>query len=1053
MTKSHASRFLATLFVICCVFGATTAAFAQGLQTAILGEVRDDSGGVVPGASVTVTNRDTGVSRTVVTDGAGVYSVTSLVAGIYEVRAELEGFKAAVRQNVVVQSNTSARVDLTLEVGAIGEVVEVVASDAAPILRTDDATLGTVMTELQVQNLPVKNRNFMALAQMVPGATESLEGNQNNLGRAQPLNLSVHGQRHFDNNIRLDGVSLIAGFVNSSTFVPSLEVMKEVSVQTGQYSAAYGMFSGAQVDMVVKSGANTPHGSGYFYYRDDELNARRYFDQGPPPPFDFKQFGGSVGGPIIKNRTFFFFGYEGTRSDRETTGQGTVPTEAMRRGDFSALGTVIRDPFTGQPFPGNVIPEDRIAPQAQALLKYIPLPTRSGLSVNYAATSVRDETENQYFLRIDHQFRDNSSLFGRAAIREATYETVQLNPNFQSLGEPENQSGVVGYTRVMSPAWLLDTRASFVRESNPNKTGREGTDIDPLRDFGISGVNIANDPLLVGIPSASITGYMGTGETFANPRLLFESPALQIHNVVNLTGHSLRAGVELFRRRQDFYSVNARNQGSFSFTGVLTGNSVADFVLGLPDQTTRIPNLARVSLRQQHLHAYLQDDWRISSQFTLNAGIRYEYAGSYEDDLGIARNLDFGTMTLFPEPGATGPLNEGSHDLAPRLTGTYRLDDRTVVRGGYGIYLTQPTMANVALMFRNPPFNREDRFSTDRSNPTLTLANGFPEGGAAGSTAPPALTTIPVDYGPGRAHVWSANLQREFAGGWVGEVGYVGSRTNGLDNAYTRNTPPPGPGPVQPRRPDPAFGDIRVFATDAEAEYDSLQLRGQHLNFYGANVLASYTWSNCMDTRSSPATSTVGTEDQEPQDQTNRFDGEWGRCAIDFKHVFKFNAVYRLPGGEGLPAVGRALLAGWQVGVAVNLRTGGAFNVIMAGNPANTSRGTIRPNLIGDPDLPSSERDETQWFNTGAFAAPPPFTYGDAPRNSVEGPGAKLVDLNLQKRFRFGSHALELRLDLFNAFNAVSWGTPGRVFGTPQFGQITSTGAAREVQLGVRYTF
>lgn len=1048
MLDRPSNFLLACLFVAC----VPAAAVGQGLQTAVVGLVRDSSGGVMPGVTVTVTNRETKVARTAVTDAQGNFRVTSLMAGTYDVSAELAGFSTAVRQSVPVQTDVAVRVDFVLQVGGLGEVVEVQAAADTRILRTEDASLGAVMSESQVQGLPVRNRNFMALAQLVPGATEALEGNQNRLGRAQPLNLSVHGQRHFDNNIRLDGVSIIAGFVNSSTFIPSLESLKEVSVQTGQYGAAYGMYSGAQVDMVVKSGQNALRGSAFTYHRNNELNARAYFDQSDPPPFDFYQFGATMGGPIVTNRAFFFFGYEGNRSDRRTTGTATTATEAMRRGDFSALPTTIRDPYTQQPFQGNIIPPDRLSPQAQALLQYIPLPTRDGLSANYVSTNRTEDRENQYFGRADHQLTPTTSLFARVGIRKATIDTVQLNPNFRSFGQPENQNYVVGLTRAMSDRWLVDARVSFVRESTPNQTGREGTDIDALRDFGISGLN-ADDPLLRGIPSAGITGYMGTGETFANPRLLYEAPTAQVNTVLNLPGHSLRFGGEVFRRRTDFFSVNARNQGAFTFNGLLSGNAFADFILGLPDQTGRIPNVARASLRQRHFYAYAQDDVRIGSNVTLNLGLRYEYAGSTRDDLGIARNLNRDTLELFPTPGESGPLHDSHHDFAPRVSATYRWDDDTVIRAGYGHYLTQPTMANVALMFRNPPYNREDVFNTVRTNPTLTLANGFPEGRQAGSTATPTITTIASDYGPGTARVWSANIQRRLAGGWVGEVGYVGSQTVDLDYAWTYNTPPPGAGAVQARRPITAFGDIRVFDTDAEAEYNGLQLRAQNLDFYGMNLLATYTYSRCYDTRSSPATSTVGTEDQEPQNQDDRFAGEWGRCAIDFRHVGKMNMVYRVPFGDRLSGAARVLLANWQFGVGVNLHTGGPFNVIMSGNPANTSRGTIRPNLSGDPNLPSGERTTDRWFNTAAFAAPPPFTFGNAPRNAVQGPGRKLVDVNLQKRVEVAGRGLEFRLDVFNALNTPQFNAPGRVLGTPTFGRVTSTGPAREVQLGLRFTY
>jgi hypothetical protein len=1049
--KVPASIRIAVLLVSATI--AAPSAFAQGLQNAVVGQTKDASGAVLPGVTVTVTNQGTGVERVTSTDPAGNYVVPSLVAGTYTVKAELSGFRTEVLRDVVVRTDAPARADFTLSVGQQTEIVEVTADAAAQILRTEDASLGVVIGEAQIDALPVKNRNFMALTQIVPGATEALVGNQNTLGRAQPLNLSVHGQRHFDNNIRLDGVSIIAGFVNASTFIPSLESLKEVSVQTGQYSAAYGMYSGAQVDMVVKSGQNEFHGNVFGNLRNDALNAKGYFDQGDKPPFSHGQYGATLGGPIKKNRTFFFVGWEGNRLRREATGLASAATDKMRAGDFSELSTVIRDPYTRLPFPGNVIPANRLSTEAQRLLAYVPRANRAGLASNYFGTTTTDEDENQFFLRLDHQVSTRDSLFFRMAYRAADNHSVSLNPNFQSIGQPQNQNYVLGYTRIFSPRVVTEVKASFVRESSPNQTGREGSDIDPLRDFGISGLNF-DEPLLRGIPNAGITGYLGTGETFANPKLLYRSPALQAHTMVNLARHSMRFGAEVFRRYQAFTTVNASNQGSFSFTGQLTGNAFADFILGLPARTDRIPFLLSSELKQDHLHAYVQDDWHVTSNLTLNLGLRYEYAGSYHDILGNTTNFDFDTLTFFPEPGTDGALNDASHDLAPRLGLTYRWGHDTVIRGGYGHYLTQPTMANASLINRNPPRSRQDTFNTNLTSPDLTLANGFLEGRLAGTTVPPTLTTLPLDYGPGRARVWSASIQRQLPGHWVSEIGYVGSRTTGLDSSFTRNTPPPGPGAVQTRRPNPDYGDVRVFATEAEASYNGLNLRMQNADWHGLNVLSSYTFAKCIDTKSSPSTSTVGAEDQEPQDQLDRFDGQRGRCAIDFTHQFKFNAVYSIPFGNNLTGMAAALLKGWQLSAGVNLHTGPPFTVILSGNPANTSRGTIRPNLVGDPNLPAGERTPEQWFNTGAFVAPPAFTYGDSGRNIVVGPGTKLVDLGLRKSVRVhGAQTFEVRIDAYNAFNSPQLGIPGRVLGTPTFGRITTVGSPREVQLGLRYAF
>ncbi|MEO8360159.1 MAG: TonB-dependent receptor [Vicinamibacteria bacterium] len=1028
----------------------SNAVYAQATQTSVVGHVVDAQGASIPGATVSIINIATGISRTVVSDGNGEYLATALNPGKHDVKAELSGFSTAIRRGVSVQSGDAVRVDFTLPVGGLGEEVEVVASATTQILRTEDATLGSVFNEDQVQGLPVKGRNFLALAQMASGATEAVGGNQNSLGRNQPLNLSVHGQRMFDNNIRLDGVSLIAGFANGSTFTPSLDMLKEVVVQTGQYGAAYGMYSGAQVDMVLKSGQNDFHGSAFYYLKNDALQSKGYFDANNPPPFDFGQFGATLGGPIKKNKTFFFVGYDGVKSNRQTTGSNTAATAAMRNGDFSALTASIKDPFTGVAFPGNVIPASRISSQAKALMAYIPLPTSSALSNNYLGTSTVDDTEHQVFARIDHQLSPSTSLFARSAVRYGTIDTIALNPNFKSFGKPQNQNFVLGLTKIVSPQFVMEARASYVRESTPNTTGREGTDIDFQRDFGISGLN-QTDPLVRGIPAASITGFIGTGETFANPRLVYLSPELQVHTVYQAKSHSLKTGIEVFKRQQDFYSVNASNQGAFNFTGILSGNSFADFLLGLPDTTTRISTPSYASIRQKHLQAYVQDDWRVSPKLTLNLGVRYEYAGAVNDALGISRSFDLKNLALFPAVGSTDPLNKASHDVVPRASLAYRWTENTVLRAGYGIYLTQPTMANITLLARNPPANLQQTFNTVRTNPNLTLANPFPGNGTTSAT--PTITAIPEDYGPGRAQSWSANIQHRLPGGWVSEVGYVGSKTADLDYAWSYNTPPPGAGAVQARRPFPQFGDIRIFDTGAMANYRGLEVRMQNLDFHRTNILATYSWSRCMDTRSSPATSTVGTEDQEPQDQNNRFDGEWGHCAIDFTHVFKLNAVYRLPEGAAWSPVLRGIAGGWQVGVNVNLHTGPWFNVITSGNTANTSRGTIRPNLVGDPVLSGSDRTVARWFNTSAFAAPAAFTYGNSPRNVLRGPGTKLVDLNLQKKFSVFKNTLEVRADIYNVFNTPQFGIPGRTLGTSTFGQITSASLPREVQLGLRYIF
>lgn len=1054
---------LVALFAMHCL-PMTSGLWSQALQNSIVGEVRDNSNAVVPDAAVTVTHQATNVSRRVTTDATGHYTIPSLVVGEYTVRLEHPGFKTEVRRGVVVQADQSLRVDFALSVGEITESIEVRADTTAPLIRTESAAMGLVVSQTQVRGLPLKGRNFAALAAIVPGTTEALSGNQNDLGRTQTLNLSANGQRHFDNNYRLDGVSFINAFVNGSTFIPSLETLQEVNVETGQYSAALGSYSGAQVNMVVKSGGNDFHGSVFEFLRNDALNARQFFDLRDPPPFRFNQFGATVGGPINipglykgKDRTFFFFGYEGSRIRRQETRQGTVASDAMRRGDLSELlpNRVIVDPFTKQPFPGNRIDSSRIASQALKLIEFIPRETNPGRPQNFINTASDVQDENQYIGRVDHNLSASDTIFVRAAIRNADFRQVTINPSFQSLGSPRNQNYVLSETHIFSPRVINEFKVSYVRESIPTKTGREGADIDPLRDFGIKGIAFG-DPLVVGIPSANISGFIGTGENFANPRLLYSAPAVQNHLQVQLTGHTLSFGAEFFRRRQDFFSVNANNQGLFSFTGRLTGNAFADFLLGLPEQTIKADVSPRSSIHQRHFGAYLQDDWRATSRLTLNLGLRYEFAGPYRDQLGQARNFDWKTLAQFPEPGMTADLNDASHNLAPRFGFAYRLSNTTVIRGGFGIFFTLPTTANVNLLNRNPPLNDMKQFFTDLNAPDLTLEDGFRiEKLQTAPPRPPDILTIPIDYGPGYAQMWNFNIQQGLPGGWVGEIGYAGSHTLGLDNAHTDNNPlTPGPGAVQDRRPIARFASIRVFGTDGVAYYNALQTRLQSRAWHGLNFLTSYSWSKCIDTKSSAATSTVGSEDQEPQNQYDRHVAERGRCVIDFSHVFKIHSVYDIPLGKRLTGAAGHFLKDWQLSTSLNLHNGSPFTIIVPGNPANTGRGTIRASRTADGNLPPSQRRPERWFDTGAFVQPPSFTFGNSGRGVVEGPATKLLDFSLIKQINFTErNKLQFRTDFFNSLNTPQFLIPGRVAGTPAFGRITETGRAREIQFGLRYLF
>lgn len=1058
MQKCLKAKQLIAACLLCLTFGV---AAAQNIQTNIIGDVKDTQGALVENAKVRVQNTSTNVQRTVMTKRDGSYLVPSLVVGIYDVTAEAPGFKTVVKRGVEVQANNSVRADLVLPTGEVSETVQVNASESGTLLRTEDPATGIIVPEKLQNQLPLKNRNFVSLAQLAPGANAAANGNQNDLGRTQSQNLSVNGQRMFDNNYLIDGVSIIMGFDNGSTYVPSLAAIQQVSVQTGLYGAAQGFYSGAQVDMSTKSGTNRLHGSIYEYLRNNIFNAKQFFDVAAPPPYRFNQFGLAVGGPVWlpklydgRNRTFFFFAYEGDRIRQQNTGTGTVPTQAMRDGHFAGL-TTLKNPLTGKPYPNNDI-SALIAPQAKALLQFIPLPDLPGNGIkgtNYTTTYATNQDDDQFIGRLDHKLTSKDSLFFRALHRSATFDYQTVNKYFQSFGKPQSDNYVLASTHLFTRSIYNEARVYYDRENIPTVNGREATGIDPQKDFGISGLDFSN-PLVQGIPNAAIAGYIGTGEANTNPRLLYSAPGFSDHLLVQRGKHDLNFGMEFYRARQDFFSVSSVNQGNFSFTGQLSNNAFADFLLGFPFSTRRRVSLLRTGIHQKHLAAYVQDNWRVSDRLTLNLGLRYEFAGSFYDVMGMARELDPKTLALYPAVGSTASLTDPRNQFDPRLGFSYRMRGGTVVRGGFGIYSTQPTVANVTLTANNPPGTGDQQYFTTVASPNLTLANGF-QTASAGAAVPPDLQIVPRNYGPGYSEAWTLNLQKQLGEKWVAEAGYVGSHTLHLDTSWTDNTPAPGPGDVQSRRPIKTYGAIRTYSTDAVSYYDGLQTRIQNANFHGVNLLATYTYSKCMDTHSSAATSVSGTENQEPQNEYDRFSGERGRCVIDFPHQVHLSAVYEIPLGSGLTGIRSLALRGWQVSGNLTLQSGGALTPILAGNTANTGRGTIRPDRNGDPNAGySTDSRYRQWFNTKVFSAPAAYTFGNAGRGIIRGPGTDVLDLSAGKTFHLPREtALQFRTDAFNLLNHPNWQAPNLTFGTPTFGQVTKTQPARNLQFSLTLLF
>jgi hypothetical protein len=514
------------------------------------------------------------------------------------------------------------------------------------------------------------------------------------------------------------------------------------------------------------------------------------------------------------------------------------------------------------------------------------------------------------------------------------------------------------------------------------------------------------------------------------------------------------------RRREASIGISPRNQGQFDFSGQLSGNAFADFLLGTPFETEFQYGINQNDVHQSHFSAYIQDDWKVTSRFTLNLGFRYEYAGSYVDVDGNIRNFNWSTLSLFGGLGQREPINNptdwGPRAMAPRFGYAYRISDKTVIRGGYGIFITTPTEANVSVINSNPPLNTQNFNFTNLQSPNLSLCC-FTIGATTSTQPPYGILSIPNDYGPGYSQQWSTNIQHQLPGGWVAEVGYFGSHTLNLDNAHSENEwRTPSASNTQANRPYPQYLDIRVLGTDAVAYFDSLQTRLQTPVWHNLNLLTSYTYGHCIDTKSAAATSFIGTEQQEPQNQYDRFKGERGDCVFDFRHQYHLNAVYAIPGSASKSAAAR-LIQGWSVSANLVLQSGDHDTVILPGNPANTGRGSIRPDRVCDGSLPN--RTYLEWFNTSCFvnwslAVPRVYKFGNSGRGVVTGPPTRLLDFSLLKSTSIReTQRFELRADFFNALNNHHFGDPDLTVGDATFGRISTAGPGRQIQVGAHYVF
>jgi hypothetical protein len=1062
----------------------------------IAGSVRDVTDAPIPSVAVKVRNLETGVELETLSNESGLFRVTTLVPGSYQIEAELPGFNRIVQGPVTLQVSQILSIDLVLQVGTVSETVDVLA--AAPLLESQSSDIGQAVNRAMLTALPLPNRAASSLAALAPGVVMIDTGS----GTAENYPVfSVAGGRSRNQSFILDGgnATNAVGLTRAQqlTSLP-VDAMQEFKVIANNYAAEFGHSTGGVVSMSTRSGTNQFHGSIFESVRNDALDARNFFAPAKTP-IRLNQFGGAIGGPIEKDKSHFFGSWEQTRQKTSETIATTVPTMANRNGDFSDLRTnsgqpvIIYDPATTvggnrNAFPNNVIPMDRIDPVSRTILNYYPLPNRLGTSTNannFVGASINTLHRNIVVGRVDHQFGPGDLATARYYINDSdtyasgTYGMPASDPR-ADVTDVRVQSILGAYTHIFSTSLINEVRFTYLRRKFINTRPGHGEDF--ASRIGLTGVSAA------AFPAFTVPGYATLGNPAAVSRL--QTPILDrqlIESISWITGtHALKFGIEV-RAGANTETRDRSSAGNFMISPLITslpgvpntGNALASLLLGeVSAASIQVSDV--ISTRAAYWGFYAQDDWRITRDLTLNYGFRY--------DLELPRRAVGNTMNSFdahainPVSGTPGVVTFVGRDgmperafatdknnFGPRFGFAYRLPGQrdTLLRGGAGVFYGQTVDATVgdaaSLGFSTTAslvvpqadlqsvFRLRDGFPAV-TRPALTAGFGAVRLGQRPNTAVAFFNpeqVAPVSY------QYNLNLQREVARDLLFEIGYMGNVSHHLTAAdFSLNQVPVhlmGPGDAQARRPFPQFSNVTwINSSIGNSTYHGGFVRAEKRMSGALSFLAHYTFSKFMD--DVEATSEYGITGSYMDAYNRRLDK--GRSASDVPHHVVVTLLYELPRLALNPVVD-ATLGGWKIGALQTYMSGPPFTVITAANTTNAfSAGPQRPDLLRDPTLPSAERSVSRWFDTSAFTAPPQFTFGNSPRSVLRAASLVTTDLTVEKSFPLGEALnFDLRGEFYNLLNHANFNIPGYTYGSADFGVVTSARSGRTVQLGARLSF
>ncbi|MEO7142099.1 MAG: carboxypeptidase-like regulatory domain-containing protein [Bryobacteraceae bacterium] len=1042
----------------------------------LLGHVLDPSGTPVAEAVVTAQNIGTGFSRQARTNKDGEYLLTTLPTGSYRVTVAAPGFKTFEQPGVALQVEQNTRVDARLELGQVKETVTV--SSAVANVDTESSTLGATVDRVRVANLPLNGLNVLSLATILPGVGQANLPVVVTNSRGGP-NMSVSGSRTNNLNIMLDGSTFITAKHGSSQNLPSPDTLEEFRILTNSYSAEYGRTSGGVILAVTKSGTNIFHGSLFEFLRNDVLNARNAF--APSKPFlRQNQFGGTFGGPVRlphydgRNRTFFFVSYEGLQIRQQSLNTFSPFTANERAGDFTG-GKIIKDPLTGQPFPGNQIPASRFDPLAQNILTdYIPV-LPAGQAQLQSLVSI-PQSRSQFTTKIDHRISDADSLWVRIFRNlDGSPVTLSSGGNIYALASPRNdlvQSAAVSEIHTFNPALLNEFHGSITRiddygpASAANRTPSE-----------LGGAYNQDGP----IPFAPTVTVQGRVTMTPNQPWKETDNLLQLDDKVSwIHGrHAIKAGLMALYFRT-FLQTQFQTSGVFNFDGSFTGNAAADFLLGRPISFAQA-SIYNDSPRGGSTEFFAQDDIAATSRLKLNVGLRYNLPIPWTERFNhIALIIPGRQSAKYAQapPGLLYPGDSGvpdslippdRNDFAPRLGFAWDVfgNGRTSVRGAYGIFFVPEYAFYIDRSYENPPNQAGILISSppSMSNPYLGRADPFPY--TPDPNHPVFVTPIEAftpnpNLRDGYSEQFNLNIQHQFGADFMVQAGYVGQVAHKLSQLRDINPAVYGPGATpanaQQRRPylPQYYADIGQLNSDANSNYHSLQVLAQKRFSHGYTVQAAYTYAKSIDNASLGIAGSTSL-----QNPFNYGEGERGLSDFDQRHLLRVNGVWDLPLLENRSRLSE-VFGGWRLSGIVNYSAGLPFSVVSGRDAAleGTGRndGPERPDAVGNAQLDTG-RSRTaliqQYFYQAAFALPATGEYGNDGRNNLVGPGSFNTDVGIMKNFKLPAErgAIQFRGEIFNLLNFVNLNNPTNNFSSPTFGRIVGSGAARVVQFALRYDF